>query len=251
MRARLWLGLLACALIAAGPAQKLQLRCRLPQGTAWTTRGTLVVTTSVSEKGQTASKESRANIVWQEKVVESDSIRGVTKETTVVEPEPTVLRYLISPRLEQRVVKVGEQAVTEVGAMMAQPALYPLQPVAVGDSWEIQVSDKLFLRGERAAVPADFAVKGTGTLSKIENGLAILTYDLSSELRGIQPEAEGSLTYLTTTSMRWTMGVDPPTGFVAWQEMQSTSDQSVRSASEQVGPSVRVLTLMSLRSEKL
>lgn len=248
---RIWLGLLACALLAAGPAQKLQLRCRLPQGTAWTTRGTMVVTTSVSEKGQTASKESSSNIVWQEKVVESDSIRGVTKETTVVEPEPAVLRYLISPRLEQRVVKVGEETVTEVGAMMSQPALFPLQPVAVGDSWELQVSDKLFLRGERAAVPADFAVKGTGTLTRIENGLAILTFDLGSELRGVQPEAEGALTFLTTTRMNWTMGVDPPTGFVAWQEMQSTSDQSVRRSAETVGPTVRIVTSMSLKSEKL
>jgi hypothetical protein len=248
---RIWLGLLACALLAAGPAQKLQLRCRLPQGTAWTTRGTVVVTTSVSEKGQTASKESKSNIVWQEKVVESDSIRGVTKETTVVEPEPTVLRYLISPRLEQRVVKVGEETVTEVGAMMSQPALFPLQPVAVGDSWELQVSDKLFLRGERAAVPADFAVKGTGTLQKIENGLAVLSFDFGSELRGVQPDAEGALTYLTTTTMKWTMGVDPATGFVTWQEMQSTSDQSVLRSTVAVGPTVRILTSMSLKSEKL
>lgn len=251
---RLGLLLAALLLIGAGPAERFQIRCRIPVGTAWVTTGSSAVKTTITSGPSSTTREESQSFRWDEKVLSADTVRGIVKQVQVIDSQPAFLKgqvadFSVSPRCEQKMVSFDGKPLVHFNPLYQQPAIFPLSTVAVGDSWEVAQTARTTVRGAQAVIPAESVVQGRGTLARAEDSLVIVELDLNSVLRSSQPVSAPYFLESRSHTV-WSLGVEPQTGWIAWQKMHTVAEEYLVNGEEKVAPTVRIETTATMTSEK-
>lgn len=215
------LALLLAVLAIAAAAPRLKVRFQPPVGSAWTTTGTLtVVTRGTGPDGQSHEEKNTRPIAWTERIMGGSSLAGYTKELSVGTSKSVAH---ISPRARQQVSEFDGKPVGDLAQMFNQPALFPINTVTVGDTWEIPPEQgPSYVAGEHYGLPGTLKTQGTGKLLAADDKTARLELSLHSELDAVRPDQPFPHLVSSTETM-WVMDVDLATGWATGHQVHSVS----------------------------
>ncbi|MGE0489800.1 MAG: hypothetical protein AB7S38_11385 [Vulcanimicrobiota bacterium] len=238
MRLRLLLGLLLCsASLAAGG---VQLRYKPEPQSSWRTSGSLAVKNSVQfPDGTQSNSNEEYDLEWQDDILTRDLTGLVTQRRQVHRWTTRAQQNNIVPSgpIEFQISKLAQQQVSgsdkgSVASSFNQPALFPLTPVAVGQTWPVEDTTHSVLVVGSEPLPIWTRVWGTGTLVAVADGQAQLEFALQSEALGPrdaagQPQAASWASTEARATIRWTMQVDLATGVATRQQTDTKLEQTV------------------------
>lgn len=219
------LALVFLLLAVAGAAPRLKVRFQPAVGSAWSTSGTLtVVTRGTGPDGQEKEERSTSAIAWTETITAGSALSGYTKELQIGSNRSMAR---ISPRAQQVLTEFDGKPVGDLAQMFTQPALYPLNTVVVGDTWEIPPEQgPSYVTGEHYGLPGTQTTRGLGKLLGADDKSARLELTLHSDLDAVRPD-QPFPHLVSTTETVWVMDVDLATGWATSHEVHSLSQLSL------------------------
>lgn len=158
----------------------VSLRFRPAVGSRWLSRMHTVVEASDPESGEKHRRESR--MTSREEIVAHP--RGLVKQVEVLECSDTGeegfqgarLEFLCTPRGEQELIFGQESPVPP------SPPVFPVSPVRPGDTWTVELDCDCILPGSSRDLEGKRTVRGQGRLDSLEQGLARLLVETTSEM---------------------------------------------------------------------
>jgi len=167
----------------------VSLRYHPPVGAAWKCRVRTRVEVREPDTGDL--QVSEGEMLCSERILRAAQ-GGLVKQTKVLaspqEPDLCQGTYeaLCSPEGGQ-LLALGQQS-----PLPPCPALFPPHPVAVGQSWPIEATLDLPMRGTSQVLPARLRLRGAGRLVGLREGAAQLEIGTESRVEGPGPTCHGT-----------------------------------------------------------
>ncbi|GMU55431.1 MAG: hypothetical protein AMXMBFR33_45770 [Candidatus Xenobia bacterium] len=181
----LWTLARAADLTVAAPtgsaSDAVSLRFRPAVGSRWLSHIQTVVEASDPESGEKHRRESR--MTTREEILAHP--RGLVKQVEVLESSDASeeevfqgarLEFLCTPRGEQALI-VGQES-----PVPPSPPVFPESPVRPGDTWTVELESDCTLPGSSRDLEGKRTVRGQGRFDSLEQGLARLRVETTSEL---------------------------------------------------------------------
>lgn len=158
----------------------VSLRFRPAVGSRWLSRMHTVVEASDPESGEKHRRESR--MTSREEIAPHS--RGLVKKVEVLECseggeegfQGARLEFLCTPRGEQELI-LGQET-----PVLPSPPVFPESPVRPGDTWTVELDSDCTLPGSSRDLEGKRTVRGKGRFDSLEQGLARLLVETTSEL---------------------------------------------------------------------
>lgn len=209
-------------LLAASEAPRVQLRYQPAPQSRWQTEGTLTVRSWIGwPDGEKATTEE-LDVSWSDLVTESGAGKIVLTRSISRWDSRGSLQAPASSA--PYLVTVTDLLGLRERDLLDQPELYPIEDVSPGESWSIRQPATLELLplGDRNLVLSN-STRGTGRISRLDDDLAIIEVDATTESVG---EAN-DLASRSLTRTHWWLEVDRSEGVPLQQKIEVQTTQTL------------------------